>query len=358
MIAAPAESTSTVASAALDGRRRGPGTGLLVVLALAIALIAGSLGGAPRAARCRPAARVLWPGNLRRRQPRRGPARCDRPCAGQRRGCLGQGVAQRRVHRGQRRRAAGHRVGLRARARTGSSSPTTTWSRRRADGGDIEVAFADGERVPATIVGRDASYDLAVLRVDARTSRRCQLGSSDERAGRRPGDRHRLAARAGRHRHRRASSAPRTGRSPPGRAATTPRTSPPSRPTPPSTRATPAARWSTSPARSSASTPRSRLWVPASSGQSGSIGLGFAIPIDHGPAHRRAAHPGRRRGSPGRSGPASILATPARAPRSPRPRRGRDAAAHAGRPGRAGRRRGPVTSSWPWTTGRCRATRS
>ena len=48
----------------------------------------------------------------------------------------------------------------------------------------------------------------------------------------------------------------------------------------PSTPATPAARWSTSTARWSGSTPRSRPLGGSLTGQSGSIGVGFAIPIN------------------------------------------------------------------------------
>ncbi len=49
-----------------------------------------------------------------------------------------------------------------------------------ADGGDIEVSFADDRESPARIVGRSPSYDLAVLRVDGVDDLRpVVLGSSD-----------------------------------------------------------------------------------------------------------------------------------------------------------------------------------
>ena len=48
-----------------------------------------------------------------------------------------------------------------------------------SDGGDINVTFVDGKRLPATIVGRDASYDLALLRVDAQNLPPLPLGSSE-----------------------------------------------------------------------------------------------------------------------------------------------------------------------------------
>ncbi len=49
-----------------------------------------------------------------------------------------------------------------------------------ADGGDIQVSFADDRESPARIVGRSPSYDLAVLRVDGVDDLRpVVLGSSD-----------------------------------------------------------------------------------------------------------------------------------------------------------------------------------
>ena len=35
-----------------------------------------------------------------------------------------------------------------------------------ADGGKITVVFANGQQVPGKVVGRDGSYDLAVIKVD------------------------------------------------------------------------------------------------------------------------------------------------------------------------------------------------
>ena len=76
-----------------------------------------------------------------------------------------------------------------------------------ADGGDITVHFADGRKFDAKIVGRDANYDIAVVKVDASGLPTVALGNSDGVDGRRPGHRDRLAARPRRHRHHRASSA-------------------------------------------------------------------------------------------------------------------------------------------------------
>lgn len=48
-----------------------------------------------------------------------------------------------------------------------------------ADGGDIEVVFADGDRAQATIVGRNPSYDLAVLKVNRDGLPAVSLGDSE-----------------------------------------------------------------------------------------------------------------------------------------------------------------------------------
>ena len=48
-----------------------------------------------------------------------------------------------------------------------------------ADGGTLDVTFQDGRRLPAKIVGRDVSYDLAVIKVDASGLKTVALGNSD-----------------------------------------------------------------------------------------------------------------------------------------------------------------------------------
>jgi putative serine protease PepD len=48
-----------------------------------------------------------------------------------------------------------------------------------ADGGDITVHFADGRKFDAKIVGRDANYDIAVVKVDASGLPTVALGNSD-----------------------------------------------------------------------------------------------------------------------------------------------------------------------------------
>jgi putative serine protease PepD len=49
-----------------------------------------------------------------------------------------------------------------------------------ATASDIEVVFQDGTQVPGTVVGRDASYDLAVLKVKVKGLRALQFGDSDD----------------------------------------------------------------------------------------------------------------------------------------------------------------------------------
>jgi putative serine protease PepD len=49
-----------------------------------------------------------------------------------------------------------------------------------ADGGLIEVVLSNGETEDATIVGRDGSYDLAVLRIERTDLTPLQLGSSEK----------------------------------------------------------------------------------------------------------------------------------------------------------------------------------
>jgi putative serine protease PepD len=48
------------------------------------------------------------------------------------------------------------------------------------NGGQIEVTFSDGSTKPATIVGRDTYYDLAVVKVDASGLPAANLGNSDD----------------------------------------------------------------------------------------------------------------------------------------------------------------------------------
>ena len=102
---------------------------------------------------------------------------------------------------------------------------------------------SDTKSIPAQLVGKDPSSDLAVLKVDPGAVsgglKPLELGDShDARAGR-SGDRHRLAVRAGGHGHDRHRLRRSAARSTP---RTTSRSPTRSRPTRRSTPATPAAR--------------------------------------------------------------------------------------------------------------------
>ena len=67
----------------------------------------------------------------------------------------------------------------------------------------IDVVFQDGTQVQAQLVGRDDSYDLAVLRVERQGPARRPARQLGQRRRRRPGRRHRRAARPARHGHHR-----------------------------------------------------------------------------------------------------------------------------------------------------------
>ncbi len=149
-----------------------------------------------------------------------------------------------------------------------------------ADGGSLSVAFQDGTSTSAEIVGRDPSADLAVIRVDGVDNLRpsSSVRPTTFRWARPSSPSAHLSVSAVPSRPE--SSAPRTVRCFQEAPPATSRCSTPSRPTPRSTLATPVARSSTSRASSSASTPPSPHLAPLPGAQSGSIGLGFAIPID------------------------------------------------------------------------------
>jgi putative serine protease PepD len=49
-----------------------------------------------------------------------------------------------------------------------------------ANGGRITVETSDGKKYPATLVGRDSSYDLAVLKINVQGAPTLQLGNSDQ----------------------------------------------------------------------------------------------------------------------------------------------------------------------------------
>lgn len=129
-----------------------------------------------------------------------------------------------------------------------------------ARGGEIQIQFHNRKTTRGRIVGRDPGSDLAVVKPEETFGTpEITLGNSDQVVVGDPviavGSPLGLSARSPR-----ASSARSTARSSRATRAAPPRsppTSAPSRPMPPSTRATPAARWSTARARSSGSTPPS-----------------------------------------------------------------------------------------------------
>ena len=49
-----------------------------------------------------------------------------------------------------------------------------------ANGGRITVETSDGKKYPASLVGRDSSYDLAVLKINVQAAPTLQLGNSDQ----------------------------------------------------------------------------------------------------------------------------------------------------------------------------------
>ena len=149
-------------------------TGLLVALAVAIALVAGARRRGARL-RCSRTGRRL--GHRRRREPRRraGPQRVAP--RRQRRRRRRPGAAERGADQGRHLAGPGHRLRVRDRrgrrrwSRTTTSSPTP-----RAPS---ELTFSDGTTTTAKVVGTSPSYDLAVLEVDAKNLPALPLGNSD-----------------------------------------------------------------------------------------------------------------------------------------------------------------------------------
>ena len=160
-----------------DGRRRGPASWLLVSLALAIALIAGALGGALgflAANQSETSSRTgTFDGSSLGAAPEGSLDRAPDSVAGVAARVLPSVVSIAVSGGGQQGTGSGFVLSA-----DGLLITNNHVVEAAADGGDIEVAFADGERLPATIVGRDASYDLAVLRVDAQNLPPLPLGSS------------------------------------------------------------------------------------------------------------------------------------------------------------------------------------
>ena len=167
--------------------------------ALAVALVAGLLGGLAGALvasrstlrRVGPAARAgarVDARATRARSPASRPRRCPSVVTIKVKG------------------ADAHRAPARLRPDSprATSSPTTTSSPAPRRAATSPSSSPTARREPATIVGRDASYDLAVLKVGrAPACRSLPLGASELGRRGRPGHRGRLAARPGQHRDQR-----------------------------------------------------------------------------------------------------------------------------------------------------------
>ena len=261
----PSAPQASAAHAAAPGRppplgapgsaARGPATLVAAVIggALAVALIAGLFGGLAGALVDEPVG-LRWVGPAARAG-----ARVDRPRQGLDRRHRGQGAAQRGDDQGQGRRRRPAPAPASSSSPTATSSPTTTSSPAPPQGGDDHRRVLQRhDRADATIVGRDASYDLAVIKVGrTRPARRCRSAPPSDVV---VGDQViAIGAPLGleQHRHQRHRQRPQPAGDPGWRRRPTSRSSTRSRPTPPSTPATPAARCSTCRAASSASTPPS-----------------------------------------------------------------------------------------------------
>ncbi len=155
--------------------RRGPGWGALVGVALAVALVAGLVGGiggallADRdASPTRGSAALPSPGTGATTRPQGSIANIAAtvtPSVVTLRveGADGQGTGSGWVYDDK-----GHLV---------TNNHVVAGA---ADGGEITVVLANGTRLPGKIVGRDASYDLAVVKVERTDLAPIELGSSDD----------------------------------------------------------------------------------------------------------------------------------------------------------------------------------
>ena len=167
---------STAPATPDPSRRRGPGWGALIGVAVAVALVAGTVGGilggflADRGT----TASITGSGPA----PSPGAGATERPNGSianiaatatpsvvtlRVKGADGEGTGSGWVYDD-----AGHVV---------TNNHVVAGA---ADGGDITVVLANGQQAKASIVGRDASYDLAVVKVDRTDLKPLGLGSSDD----------------------------------------------------------------------------------------------------------------------------------------------------------------------------------
>ncbi|MFQ6172913.1 S1C family serine protease [Oryzobacter sp. R7] len=154
--------------------RRGPGWGALLGVSVAVALVAGLFGGiggallADRRDERTPAAALPSPGAGATERPRGSIANIAATVTPsvvtlKVEGAEGQGTGSGWVYDDR-----GHLV-------TNNHVVASA-----AEGGKITVVLANGTELPGTIVGRDRSYDLAVVKVERTDLAPLTLGSSDD----------------------------------------------------------------------------------------------------------------------------------------------------------------------------------
>jgi putative serine protease PepD len=154
--------------------RRGPGAGLLAALAVVLALVAGGTGGAAGylLARGQDDSVTLDGGSLGAP-----PARSQQRPADSVAGVAGRvlpSVVQIKVVTAQ-----GGGTGSGFVIDPDGLVVTNNHVVAGANGSQISVTFSDNRTVPARLVGRSGSYDLAVLKVSARNLKALPLGNSD-----------------------------------------------------------------------------------------------------------------------------------------------------------------------------------
>jgi putative serine protease PepD len=154
--------------------RRGPATGLLVALALVIALIAGAAGGAAGYLfASRENDSVTVSGTNLGAAPARSVERPANSIAGVAAKVL-PSVVQIRVQT-----ASGGGTGSGFVLAADGFIVTNNHVVADAGSSGVSVSFADGTTAKARLVGTSASYDLAVLKVNAKGLAPLQLGNSD-----------------------------------------------------------------------------------------------------------------------------------------------------------------------------------
>ncbi|MGH8969620.1 MAG: S1C family serine protease [Actinomycetes bacterium] len=154
--------------------RKGPGTGLLVTLALLIALLAGGTGGAAGYLLAQRGDDVAVDGADLGAAPSRSVERPAGSIPAVAEGVL-PSVVQIKVETSE-----GRGTGSGFVIDDDGLVLTNNHVVAGADGADMQVAFQDGTTTSARLVGRSDSYDLAVLKVSAKNLTPLRLGNSDD----------------------------------------------------------------------------------------------------------------------------------------------------------------------------------